>query len=138
MAEPFSADLLDGGTFRLSEHMDQIVVLDFWATWCGHCIRAMPRLIEAVGQFSEDQVLLVAVNQKENAETITRFLETRGWDLTVALDPEGKVGRRFNVRALPQTVIIGPGGKIERLHAGSHPDFAGELSRTVRELSGEH
>ena len=132
----FRGQLLSGRPFVLNEHADKIVVLDFWATWCGPCIRAMPDLMAAVSEFPDDKVILVGVNQQENEKTIADFLRAREWDLTVVLDPDGAISQRFQVQAIPQTVVIGPGGKIERLHIGAHNNLGEELKKVLNEIIG--
>ncbi len=135
-AENFRGQLLNGQAFSLNQHADKIVVLDFWATWCGPCIRAMPDLMATIAEFPEDKVILVGVNQQENEKTIADFLKAREWDLTVVLDPDGDISQKFQVQAIPQTVVIGPGGKIERLHIGAHNGLGEELKKVLTELTG--
>ena len=132
----FRGQLLSDKPFVLNEHADKIVVLDFWATWCGPCIRAMPDLMAAVSEFPDDKVILVGVNQQENEKTIADFLRAREWDLTVVLDPDGAISQCFQVQAIPQTVVIGPGGKIERLHIGAHNNLGEELKKVLNEIIG--
>ena len=133
----FQANLNNGTVFRLSDHAGKVVVLDFWATWCGPCIRAMPEIMNAVAQFPKDQVILIGVNQQEANQTISDFLTAREWDLLVAFDPEGEISKRFRVEAIPQTVIIGPTGNIERLHIGAHNKLGEELKKALKELVGD-
>lgn len=133
-AEDFSLKMLDGGQFRLSDHQDKIVVLDFWTTWCGPCIRALPELIQATAEFSPRDVVFVAVNQQENTSVVQKFLDNRDWDLNVALDLEGEVGRKFQLEGFPQTVVIGRDGKIEHVRLGYSPNLQEELTDTLRQL----
>jgi len=105
--------MLGGDQFRLKEHADQVVVLDFWATWCGPCVKALPETIATVKEFPSNKVQLVAVNQWEAQEAIATFLKARHWDVAVGLDKEDNVSRAFQAEAIPQTVVIAPGGIIE-------------------------
>ncbi len=76
------------------------MVLDFWATWCGPCIQAMPQVERAAGEFKEQGVRLVAVNLQETAEQVTGMLERQKLKVTVALDRDGSRGGS-DTRLLP-------------------------------------
>ena len=65
-APVFESVLLDESIFKLSDMKGKIVVLDFWATWCGPCVRALPELIEKTSAFGKDDVVFLAVNQGES------------------------------------------------------------------------
>ncbi|MEM7456657.1 MAG: TlpA disulfide reductase family protein, partial [Planctomycetota bacterium] len=75
--EDFEMKMLDGSTFKLSEHEGKVIVFDFWATWCGPCVRGLPEVIEATGRFDPDEVIFVAVNLQETSEQIEPFLAQR-------------------------------------------------------------
>jgi thiol-disulfide isomerase/thioredoxin len=124
---------LESGQFRLDEHQGKIVILDFWATWCGPCVASLPRLMEAAAAYPDDQVVLIAINQQEHADTIREFLEARKWKLNVALDRTGKIGRQFGVTAIPQTVVLGKDGKVARLYVGASTDAHENLVQFLAE-----
>jgi thiol-disulfide isomerase/thioredoxin len=135
-APDLSLPLLDGETLSLQSLRGKVVVLDFWATWCSPCIRALPDLMAATGEFSADDVILVAVNQEEDVATIKTFLSNRGWALTVGLD-NGALARRLQVQSLPQTVVIGPDGKIAFIKTGYTRDLRESLQRAITSLLGD-
>ena len=137
IAPDFAIDIVEGGRFRLSDHRDKTVVLDFWATWCNHCAKALPQTMATVKEFSEEGVFLVAVNQQESAEMVSRFLDARDWELRVGLDRDGQVSRHFQVDALPQLVVVAPGGRIQHVCVGSVPALQDDLRAVLKQLVGQ-
>lgn len=133
-APDFELPMLDGKRFRLSEHADRIIVLDFWATWCGPCVAALPDYIAATGRFDKSQVIFLAVNQQESADVIRRFLSERQLTASIALDRGGDVGRQFQVSGIPHTVVIGRGGVIEDVHVGYQQGNGDSLQLAIRHL----
>jgi peroxiredoxin len=133
-AKPFKLPLLGGGDFDLAGEKGHVVVLDFWATWCGPCIKSLPTMIEALAAFPTDRVKLIGVNQSEPAEQVKRFIETRSWNLTVAMDSGQKVARDYGVDGIPHTVIVGPDGKVAWVKTGYHPDAAAEAANVIKQL----
>ncbi|MES2571129.1 MAG: TlpA disulfide reductase family protein, partial [Verrucomicrobiota bacterium] len=133
-AKPFKLPLLEGGDFDLAQQKGKIVVLDFWATWCGPCIKSLPGLIEAMAAFPAEQVKLIGVNQSEPADQVKRFLETRKWKLSVAMDAGQGVSRQYGVDGIPHTVVIGPDGKVAWVKTGYSAQAAMETADAVRKL----
>ena len=122
-APEFELNLLGGGKLNLAEHRGKrVVILDFWATWCGPCVDALPSLAKIAEEYRSKDVILYAVNLQERPRGIERFLQRQKLNLTVALDLEGKVGYLYQVTSIPQTVLIGKNGKVEALHIGFGED----------------
>lgn len=134
VAPTFKLSLLNGGDFDLSKEKGKIVVLDFWATWCGPCVKSLPGLIDAISTLPKDKVLLLGVNQGEASDVIKQFLEARILALTVAMDGTQAVARQYTVEGIPHTVIIGPDGKIAWVKTGYSPDGAAEAAAAVKKL----
>lgn len=134
-APPIELDLLDGGKLDLASYKDKnVVILDFWATWCGPCVKAMP-IIEKVAEKYKDQgVLLFAVNIQEGDDQIRAFLEEAKLDLAVALDREATVARAYMANAIPQTVLVGKDGSVQVVKVGLSPNLAEALSEDLEAL----
>ncbi len=126
-APDFKLDLLDGKPFKLSEQKGHIIVLDFWATWCGPCLQAMPQVERVAKEFKDRDVLLIAVNLQESPKQIKSMLERHKLDPVVALDIDGVVAERYAANAIPQTVIIDKEGKITHLFIGGGPRLGDQL-----------
>ena len=133
-AAAFKLPLLGGGEFELGKEKGKVVVLDFWASWCGPCIKSLPGLIQAISTFPADRVKLIGVNQGETPEQVKRFLETRGWKLTVALDAGQSVAQQYGVDGIPHTVIVGPDGKVAWVKTGFTPEGEAEAAAAVKRL----
>lgn len=133
-APGFDLELVVGGRFKLEEAKGKVVVLDFWASWCGPCLKAMPEIMTAMKELPQDQVRLVGVNQGQAKEAVAAFLKTRGWALEVALDLDQKVGGLFGVKGIPHTVVVGPDGKVAWVSTGYSATMAKELTEVVRKL----
>ncbi len=134
-APDFELETLEGEPFKLSDSRGkEVVVLDFWATWCGPCIKAMPSVMAAVDEFEGKGVRLVAVNQQEAAGKVSKFLEAKGWDLQVALDDDARspVSSKFGVTGIPTTFIIGKDGKVSMVHSGFSPGLKDQLVEDIK------
>ena len=133
-ATDFELPMLDGTTFKLSEHKDKIVVLDFWATWCGPCVMALPDYIAATSKFDESKVMFVAVNLQESSDEIRAFLSDKQLSPRVALDRSSAVAPTFQVSGIPHTVILGPDNVIEDVHVGYQPGSGETMQITLQQM----
>jgi len=133
-APDFKLELLEGGEFQLAKARGRVVVLDFWATWCGPCIKAMPMVEKAVAQFPPEQVQLVAVNLQEQPRAIRAMLDRHQLQVPVALDVDGVAAERYEASAIPQTVVIDPQGKVVRLFVGGANDLEEKIVGAIREV----
>ena len=126
-------NLIDGETRRLSDHKGQeIVILDFWATFCGPCREEMPILERLEDEYRDDGVIVYAVNLRETPESIKQFMREESLDLVAVLDPNGEITRRYKVQGIPHVVIIDREGIVQSIHVGVNPEL-GETEREFRE-----
>jgi len=109
-------------------------VLDFWATWCGPCVMALPEYIKVTNEFDQKKVLFVAVNLQESPQQVRKFLEQKKLETTVAMDGSGDVSNQFKVSGIPHTVVLGPGNVIEDVHVGYAPGNAAKIGNTIQQL----
>jgi thiol-disulfide isomerase/thioredoxin len=133
-APDFQLELLGGQKFRLSENKGKVIVLDFWATWCGPCLQAMPQIDRATHAFADKGVQLIAVNLQETPAQVTALLERLKLSPTVALDRDGVVAARYGANAIPQTVVIDREGKVTNLFIGGGPQFETQVRNALQAL----
>ena len=137
-APDFHLDMLDGSKFNLADYKNTVLVLDFWASWCGPCLQVMPQVDKVADEFAGEGVKLVAINLEETPEQVKAALARLGLDMPVALDRNGRVAERYGASSIPQTVVIGRDGNVARLFVGASARFDEQLRTALRAvLSGE-
>lgn len=132
----FTSTTLDDQPFELASHVGQnVVILDFWATWCGPCTRSLPTLSEVAAEYRSRGVELFAVDIGEANDEVREFLDRSGLELSVVMDPDGSISDRYGVEGIPHTVIIGRDGIVRFVHIGASPGLRGELTHVLDELT---
>lgn len=119
-APDFTASLAGGGTFTLSEHKDEVVLLNFWATWCGYCVDEMPDL-QKLKDDNIDKLRIVEINCAETKDEVNRFIAQNGYTMDFAYDEYGEISSIYPTQYLPCTVII-KDGIAERIISGAPQD----------------
>jgi thiol-disulfide isomerase/thioredoxin len=128
-APSFSLDLLGGGKMELAQHAGkEVVILDFWATWCGPCVRALPILAEVAEAYRGKGVMFYAVNQQEFPDQVKSFLDGKKLTFAVPMDRSAGVAAKYGVDGIPQTVVIDKQGVVRAVHVGFSPDLKKRLT----------
>jgi thiol-disulfide isomerase/thioredoxin len=127
-------DLLGGGKFRVADFKQQVLVLDFWASWCGPCLQTMPLIDKVAKEFADQNVRLVGVNLEEGPDRIGLTLEKLQIEMNVALDREGRMAEKYGATSIPQTVIIDRDGKVARVFVGGNSKFDEQLRDALRSV----
>jgi len=111
-AVPFELTSLDGTRVRLSDLAGKVVLVNFWATWCGPCKEEMPSLARLQQQLDPTKFVLLTVTTDLQRQGIAQFLSHAGVTLPVLFDEDQEVSRSFMVRGLPTTVVVGRDGTV--------------------------
>lgn len=118
IAPDFQLVTTTGQQFQLSQVVgQQVIVLNFFATWCEPCREEMPELNRYFNQHKSDSFLLLAIDAEEKPEAVSAYIKDMKLDFPVAID-NGPVGHQYMVSAYPTTVVIGLDGKIELYETG--------------------
>lgn len=120
-APDFALEDLSGYSVKLSDYRGQVVLLNFWASWCGPCREEMPDL-EAVYQQYNGKVRILAVNltnTQRSIDEVQKFLADNGYKMPVVLDKTGDVATTYLVRGIPTSFFIDSKGVIRLIVPGS-------------------
>lgn len=118
VAPEFSAPLVDGSTFTLSENSGKVILLNFWATWCPPCVGEMPAFEKLDADYG-DEVVILAVNCMEDEESVNQFLEDTGYTFPIAYDVDGEVSFTYPSSGIPYTLVIGKDGIVKNVYVGA-------------------
>ena len=120
VAPPFRADLLQGMVFDLKDHRGEVVVLDFWATWCPPCRRSLPAINKLYKHYKDDPKVWIGTVNKESISTqrLTSWMKRARLTIPVIRDSKEEVSRQYNVRSIPTLIVINPKGEVEHVQVG--------------------
>jgi len=137
VAGDFALPARDGGTLRLSELRGQVVMINFWATWCGPCRQEMPLLEQLHAKYEPLGFTLLGVNVEPDSALAAEFLQRVPVSFPILFDRESKVSEQFGVEAMPSTVLIDREGRVRHVHRGYKPGDESTYADLVRSLVKE-
>jgi peroxiredoxin len=137
MAPSFSLPSRSGDTVSLAQLKGKVVMLNFWASWCGPCRQEMPLLDSMYKRYSSLGFTLVGVNVDANSKDAEAWLSKTPVSFPVLFDRESKVSAMYDVKAMPSTVFIDRKGNVRALHKGYKAGDEGEYLNQIRALLKE-
>ena len=127
----------DGRTVRLADLLGRVVVVDFWASWCGPCKQSFPDLDALYAELQDRGLSVLAVSVDEKRSEADAFLASRPHRLTVLFDPPAKAAEAFGVEGMPTTFVVDRRGLVRARHEGYTPKVARAIRDRVLELLAE-
>lgn len=112
LAPGFNLPDLDGKTHTLADYHGQLLIVNFWATWCPPCREEMPSMNRAWHQVKDEGIAMVAINVGEDEDTVFTFTGDYPVDFPILLDQDSSTVNRWPVRGLPTTFVIDPQGRL--------------------------
>lgn len=136
-APDFTLKSDSGENLRLSEYRGDVVMINFWASWCGPCRQEMPLLDELYTDYQPMGFTVLGVNVEEDSTRAREMLKNISVTFPVLFDNQSKVSKLYNVVAMPSTVLVDRDGNVRYLHQGYKPGLEETYQQQVRALIRE-
>lgn len=136
-APDFTLQVRGGEEISLSDLRGNVVMINFWATWCGPCREEMPHLEALHQRYSDLGFTLLGVNVEEDSRLSDRFLADTPVTFDILFDPENRVSELYDVVAMPSTVLVDREGNLRYIHHGYKAGYENEYQSQVRALLRE-
>lgn len=136
-APDFTLKSASGENLKLSEYRGEVVLINFWASWCGPCRQEMPALDELHNRYRALGFTVLGVNVEEDSRKAREVLKDLQVSFPVLLDDRSTVSRLYDIVAMPSTVLVDRNGNIRYLHKGYQPGLEDVYLQQVRELIRE-
>lgn len=136
-APDFALKSASGSNLRLSEYRGDVVMINFWATWCGPCRQEMPLLNDLYARYNRVGFSLLGVNIDDDSKRALQMAEELGVSFPVLFDDRKEVSRLYQVEAMPVTVLVDREGKVRHVHLGYKPGYEEKYLTQIRALLRE-
>jgi cytochrome c biogenesis protein CcmG/thiol:disulfide interchange protein DsbE len=136
-APDFTLKTLDDKEITLSKLKGKVVLLDFWATWCGPCRESVPHLVQLYKTYQKNGLELIGMNMdRGNIDAVRRFVKSMDIPYPITVTPDD-VERNYGITGLPTTILIDKEGKIRQRFIGFTNEMAKQMTALVTELTSE-
>ena len=136
-APAFALGARGGRDVSLAQYRGQVVMINFWASWCGPCRQEMPLLEGIYKKYSKLGFTLLGVNVEPDSKAADDWLKATPVSFPILYDKDSKVSKLYDVGGMPSTVFIDRSGKLRKLHRGYKPGDENEYLDTIRALIRE-
>lgn len=136
-APDFTLKTLDGPNQRLQEYQGQVVLINFWASWCGPCRQEMPLLDRIHQRYQDAGFAVLGINVEDEVGPAKEVAERSKITFPVLLDQEQKVSEMYDLQAMPSTVVVDRDGKVRYIHRGYKPGDEAKYLEVVKALIRE-
>jgi peroxiredoxin len=126
-----------GQDVSLAQYKGQVVMLNFWASWCGPCRQEMPLLESIYKKYNKMGFTMIGVNVEPDSNAANEWLKATPVSFPILYDRDSKVSKLYDVAGMPSTVIIDRSGKLRVLHRGYKPGDENEYLDSIRTLIRE-
>ena len=136
-APQFTLAARGGRDVSLAQYHGQVVMINFWASWCGPCRQEMPLLESIYKRYNKLGFTLLGVNVEPDSKAANEWLKDTPVSFPILYDKDSKVSKLYEVAGMPSTVIIDRSGKLRTVHRGYKPGDENEYLDSIRSLIRE-
>ena len=136
-APDFTLPARDGGTVQLSSLKGQVVMINFWATWCGPCRQEMPLLEQLQAKYEPLGFTLLGVNVETDSAAASAWLKGVPVSFPILFDTKNAVAEQFGVMGMPSSVFVDREGRVRHVHRGYKPGDEAQYADMIRALVRE-
>jgi peroxiredoxin len=136
-APDFTLQSLTGETVRLAELRGQVVLINFWASWCGPCRQEMPVLDRLHHRYKDAGFTVIGINVEGEAAPARALVDKTGVTFPVLIDEGQLISKRYDLKAMPSTVVVDRDGNVRYVHRGYKPGDEEKYVQVVKELIRE-
>jgi peroxiredoxin len=136
-APDFTLRVLDGPNLRLQEQRGKVVLVNFWATWCGPCRKEMPHLNRIADKYRSSGLVLLGINVDDDARNAADLAAKLGVKFPVLFDTDKKVSKLYDLNSMPSTLVIDRNGRVRYLHRGYQDGYEDLYDKQIRDLLKE-
>ena len=133
-APDFTLRTMSGPNMRLAEQRGRVVMVNFWATWCGPCRQEMPQLDRLYQKYKSSGFVLLGVNVDDDTRKAADVAGKLGVSFPVLLDTDKAVSKLYDLSTMPSTVLIDRDGKVRYVHRGYLTGYEDNYDKQIREL----
>ncbi len=124
-------------TIKLADYRGKVVLLDFWASWCGPCKQSFPWMNEMQSKYGAQGLVVLAVNVDQKREDANKFLAEVPAKFTVVFDDKGATPKAYAVKTMPSSMLIGTDGMVKEVHRGFRAEDTAALEAKIRAALGQ-
>ena len=136
-APDFALRSATGENLRLSEYRGDVVMINFWATWCGPCRQEMPLLDELYSRYQRVGFNVLGINIDDDSRRAMRMVDDLGVSFPVLFDTRKEVSKLYRVEAMPVTILVDREGNVRYVHYGYKPGYEQLYLDEIRTLLRE-
>lgn len=136
-APDFTLKTLAGPNLRLQEQRGKVVLVNFWATWCGPCRKEIPHLNRIADKYKSSGLVLLGVNVDDDVRNAAEVANKLKVSFPVLLDTDKSVSKLYDLNSMPSTLVIDRSGRVRYVHRGYQDGYENTYDQQIRELLKE-